>query len=123
MKQDERDLTLFSYFDANELMFNIGEKREWILYELGGISDRLIIMYSYYQNELSMNNDMTVYVLDTFVLNERKTNPLAGIGLNWIYTFWNCTWKEVHTKEELSEALKKLKVKFKLFNINSDFEK
>lgn len=123
MKQDEKDLTLFSYFDANELMFNISEKKEWIMYELGGISDRLIIMYSYYQNLLSMDNDMTVYVLDTFVLNDRKTNPLAGIGLKWIYTFWNCTWKEVHTKEELSEALKKLKVKFKLFNINSDFEK
>lgn len=123
MKQDEKDITLFSYFDANELMFNISDKREWIMYELGNISDRLIIMYSYYQNELSLNNDMTVYVLDTFVLNERKTNPLASIGLKWIYTFWNCTWKEVHTKEELSEALKKLKVKFKLFNINSDFEK
>ena len=123
MKQDEKDITLFSFFDANELMFNISEKREWVMYELGGISDTLIIMYSYYQNELSMNNDMTVYVLDTFVLNERKTNPLADIGLKWIYTFWNCTWKEVHTKEELSEALKKLKVKFKLFNINSDFEK
>ena len=122
MKQDEKDITLFSYFDANELMFNISEKREWVMYELGGISDTLIIMYSYYQNELSMNNDMTVYVLDTFVLNDKKTNPLAGIGLKWIYTFWNCTWKEVHTKEELSEALKKLKVKFKLFNINSDFE-
>ena len=122
MKQDEKDITLFSFFDANELMFNISEKREWVMYELGGISDTLIIMYSYYQNELSMNNDMTVYVLDTFVLNDKKTNPLAGIGLKWIYTFWNCTWKEVHTKEELSEALKKLKVKFKLFNINSDFE-
>lgn len=123
MKQDEKDITLFSFFDANELMFNITEKKEFILYELGGISDRLIIMYSYYQNLLSMNNDMIVYVLDTFELNDKKTNPLAGIGLKWIYTFWNCTWKEVHTKEELSEALKKLKVKFKLFNINSDFEK
>lgn len=123
MTQDEKDLTLFSYFDANELMFNISEKKEFILYELGGISDRLIIMYSCYKNLLSLNNDMTVYVLDTFVLNDTKTNPLAGIGLKWIYTFWNCTWKEVHTKEELSEALKKLKVKFKLFNINSDFEK
>ncbi len=122
MKQDEKDLTLFSIFDTNELMFNIADKREWIMYELGNISDRLIIMYSYYKHELILNNDMTVYVLDTFVLNERKTNPLASIGLKWIYTFWNCTWKEVHTKEELSEALKKLKVKFKLFNINSDFE-
>lgn len=124
MIQKDIDTTLFSIFDINELLYQVDGNREWVMYQLGDISDTLVIMYNRLTDNMSgwYNDEKSVFVLDTFILNERKTNPLAGIGLKWIYTFWNCTWKEVHTKEELSEALKKLKVKFKLFNINYDFE-
>ena len=124
MIQKDIDTSLFSIFDANELLYKVHGKREWIMYQLGNISDTLIIMYSRLTKYCNKYNDeeKSVFVLDNFELNDRKTNPLSSIGLNWIYTFWNCTWKEVHTKEEMLEALKKLKVKFKLFNVNSDFE-
>lgn len=124
MIQKDIDTSLFSIFDENELLYKVDGKREWIMYQLGNISDTLIIMYSRLTKYCNKYNDeeKSVFVLDTFELEERKTNPLSIIGLDWIYTFWNCTWKEVHTKEEMLEALKKLKVKFKLFNINSDFE-
>lgn len=127
MIQKDIDTSLFSIFDVNELLYKVDGKREWIMYHLGDISDTLVIMYNHltdnrgYWNKYN-DDEKSVFVLDNFELNDRKTNPLSSIGLNWIYTFWNCTWKEVHTKEEMLEALKKLKVKFKLFNINSDFE-
>ena len=127
MIQKDIDKTLYSIFDANELLYQVDGKREWIMYQLGNISDTLVIMYNRLTNErddwYKYEYEKSVFVLDTFELNDRKTNPLSIIGLDYIYTFWNCTWKEVHTKEEMLEALKKLKVKFKLFNINSDFEK
>lgn len=124
MIQKDIDTTLFSIFDMNELLYQVDGKREWIMYQLGNISDTLVIMYNRLTDDMSgwYNDEKAVFVLDTFELEERKSNPLSIIGLNWIYTFWKCTWKEVHTKEEMLEALKKLKVKFKLFNINSDFE-
>lgn len=127
MIQKDIDISLFSIFDVNELLYKVDGKREWIMYQLGDISDTLVIMYNYltdnrgYWNKYN-DDEKSVFVLDNFELNDRKSNPLSIIGLNWIYTFWKCTWKEVHTKEEMLEALKKLKVKFKLFNINSDFE-
>ena len=127
MIQKDIDTSLFSIFDVNELLYKVDGKREWIMYHLGDISDTLVIMYNRltdnrgYWNKYN-DDEKSVFVLDNFELEERKTNPLSIIGLNWIYTFWKCTWKEVHTKEEMLEALKKLKVKFKLFNINSDFE-
>lgn len=127
MIQKDIDTSLFSIFDVNELLYKVDGKREWIMYHLGDISDTLVIMYNHltdnrgYWNKYN-DDEKTVFVLDNFELNDRKSNPLSIIGLNWIYTFWKCTWKEVHTKEEMLEALKKLKVKFKLFNINSDFE-
>lgn len=127
MIQKDIDTSLFSIFDVNELLYKVDGKREWIMYQLGDISDTLVIMYNYltynrgYWNKYN-DDEKSVFVLDNFELNDRKSNPLSIIGLNWIYTFWKCTWKEVHTKEEMLEALKKLKVKFKLFNINSDFE-
>lgn len=127
MIQKDIDTSLFSIFDVNELLYKVDGKREWIMYHLGDISDTLVIMYNNltdnrgYWNKYN-DDEKSVFVLDNFELEERKTNPLSIIGLNWIYTFWKCTWKEVHTKEEMLEALKKLKVKFKLFNINSDFE-
>lgn len=127
MIQKDIDTSLFSIFDVNELLYKVDGKREWIMYQLGDISDTLVIMYNYltdnrgYWNKYN-DDEKAVFVLDNFELEERKTNTLSIIGLNWIYTFWKCTWKEVHTKEEMLEALKKLKVKFKLFNINSDFE-
>lgn len=127
MIQKDIDTTLYSIFDVNELLYQVDGKREWIMYQLGNISDTLIIMYNRLTDERNdwykYEYEKSVFVLDTFELNDRKTNPLSIIGLNCIYTFWKCTWKEVHTKEEMLEALKKLKVKFKLFNINSDFEK
>ena len=86
MIQKDIYTTLYSIFDVNELLYQVDGQREWIMYQLGNISDTLVLMY----------NRLT---------NERDD------------------WKEVHTKEEILEALKKLKVKFKLFNINSDFEK
>ena len=127
MNQKDIDTSLFSIFDMNELLYQVDCQREWIMYQLGDISDTLVIMY----NRLTDNSgiwykyeaEKSVFVLDTFELEDKKTNPLSIIDLVGIYTFWNCTWKEVHTKEEMIEALKKLKVKFKLFNINSDFEK
>jgi hypothetical protein len=124
MIQKDIDTTLFSMFDMNELLYQVDGKSEWIMYQLGNISDTLVIMFNRLTNDMSgwYNDEKAVFVLDTFELDDRKTNPLSIIGLDWIYTFWNCTWKEVHTKEEMLEALKKLKVKFKLFNINSDFE-
>ena len=126
MIQKDIDTTLFSIFDVNELLYQVDGKREWIMYHLGNISDTLVIMYNRLTDDRNdwykYEYEKSVFVLDTFELEKRKTNPLSIIGLNWIYTFWNCTWKEVHTKEEMLEALKKLKVKFKLFNINSDFE-
>jgi len=124
MKQKEIDSILFSMFNEDELMFNVDGQKEWAMYQLGEIKDTLVIMYNRLTDDMSgwYTYDKKVFVLDTFELNERKTNSLSYIGLNWIYSFWNCTWKEVHTKEEMLEALKKLKVKFKLFNINSDFE-
>ena len=127
MIQKDIDTSLFSIFDVNELLYKVDGKREWIMYHLGDISDTLVIMYNNltdnrgYWNKYN-DDEKSVFVLDNFELEERKTNPLSIIGLDWIHTFWNCTWKEVHTKEEMLEALKKLKVKFKLFNINSDFE-
>lgn len=127
MIQKDIDASLFSIFDVNELLYKVDGKREWIMYHLGDISDTLVIMYNHltdnsgYWNKYN-DDEKSVFVLDNFELEERKTNPLSIIGLDWIYTFWKCTWKEVHTKEEMLEALKKLKVKFKLFNINSDFE-
>lgn len=127
MIQKDIDTTLFSIFDVNELLYQVDGKREWIMYQLGNISDTLVIMYNRLTDDRNdwykYEYEKSVFVLDTFELEERKSNPLSIIGLNWIYTFWKCTWKEVHTKEEMLEALKKLKVKFKLFNINSDFEK
>ena len=127
MIQKDIDTTLYSIFDVNELLYQVDGKREWIMYQLGDISDTLVIMYNRLTDErddwYKYEYEKSVFVLDTFELEKRKTNPLSIIGLNCIYTFWNCTWKEVHTKEEMIEALKKLKVKFKLFNINSDFEK
>ena len=129
MIKKDIDASLFSIFDVNELLYQGDGKREWIMYKLGDISDTLVIMYNrltddrgYWKKYNEDEDEKSVFVLDNFELEERKTNPLSIIGLNWIYTFWNCTWKEVHTKEEMIEALKKLKVKFKLFNINSDFE-
>lgn len=124
MIQKDIDSTLHSIFDMNELLYQVDGKREWIMYQLGDISDTLVIMYNRLSDDMSKwyNDEKAVFVLDNFELEERKTNPLSIIGLDWIYTFWKCTWKEVHTKEEMLEALKKLKVKFKLFNINSDFE-
>jgi hypothetical protein len=124
MIQKDIDTTLFSIFDVNELLYQVDGKSEWIMYQLGNISDTLVIMFNRLTNDMSgwYNDEKAVFVLDNFELEERKTNPLSIIGLDWIYTFWNCTWKEVHTKEEMLVALKKLKVKFKLFNINSDFE-
>lgn len=124
MIQKDIDSTLYSIFDMNELLYQVDGKREWVMYQLGNISDTLVVMYNRLSDDMSgwYNDEKAVFVLDTFELEERKTNPLSIIGLDWIYTFWNCTWKEVHTKEEMNEALKKLKVKFKLFNINSDFE-
>lgn len=127
MIQKDIDTSLFSIFDVNELLYKVDGKREWIMYHLGDISDTLVIMYNYLNDDRGYwhkynEDEKSVFVLDNFELNDRKTNPLSIIGLNWIFTFWNCTWKEVHTKEEMLEALKKLKVKFKLFNINSDFE-
>jgi hypothetical protein len=124
MIQKDIDTTLFSIFDVNELLYQVDGKREWIMYHLGNISDTLVVMYNRLSDDMCgwYNDEKAVFVLDNFELEERKTNPLSIIGLNWIYTFWKCTWKEVHTKEEMLEALKKLKVKFKLFNINSDFE-
>lgn len=126
MIQKDIDTTLFSIFDVNELLYQVDGKREWIMYQLGNISDTLVIMYNRLTDDRNdwykYEYEKSVFVLDTFELEERKSNPLSIIGLNWIYTFWKCTWKEVHTKEEMLEALKKLKVKFKLFNINSDFE-
>jgi hypothetical protein len=124
MIQKDIDTTLFSMFDMNELLFQVDGQREWIMYRLGDIPDTLVIMYNRLTDDMSgwYNDEKAVFVLDNFELEERKTNPLSIIGLDWIYTFWKCTWKEVHTKEEMLEALKKLKVKFKLFNINSDFE-
>lgn len=127
MIQKDIDTSLFSIFDVNELLYKVDGKREWIMYQLGDVSDTLVIMYNRltdnrcYWNKYN-DDEKSVFVLDNFELNDRKSNPLSSIGLNWIYTFWKCTWKEVHTKEEMLEALKKLKVKFKLFNINSDFE-
>lgn len=127
MIQKDIDTTLYSIFDVNELLYQVDGKREWIMYQLGNISDTLVIMYNRLTNErddwYKYEYEKSVFVLDTFELDDRKTNPLSIIGLDYIFTFWNCTWKEVHTKEEMLEALKKLKVKFKLFNINSDFEK
>lgn len=127
MIQKDIDTTLYSIFDVNELLYQVDGKREWIMYQLGDISDTLVIMYNRLTDErddwYKYEYEKSVFVLDTFELEKRKTNPLSIIGLNCIYTFWKCTWKEVHTKEEMLEALKKLKVKFKLFNINSDFEK
>lgn len=124
MIQKDIDKTLFSIFDMNELLYQVDGKREWIMYQLGNISDTLVIMYNRLSDDMSgwYNDEKAVFVLDNFELEDCKTNPLSIIGLDWIYTFWKCTWKEVHTKEEMLEALKKLKVKFKLFNINSDFE-
>jgi hypothetical protein len=124
MIQKDIDTTLFSIFDVNELLYQVDGKREWIMYHLGNISDTLVVMYNRLSDDMSgwYNDEKAVFVLDNFELEERKTNPLSIIGLDWIYTFWKCTWKEVHTKEEMLVALKKLKVKFKLFNINSDFE-
>ncbi len=127
MIKKDIDASLFSIFDVNELLYQGDGKREWIMYKLGDISDTLVIMYNYLTDDRGYwhkynEDEKSVFVLDNFELEERKTNPLSIIGLNWIFTFWNCTWKEVHTKEEMLEALKKLKVKFKLFNINSDFE-
>lgn len=125
MIQKDIDTTLFSIFNNEEVLFNIDNNKEWIMYQLGNISDTLVVMYIVPTHDWYFDDfeyDKKVFVLDTFELDERKTNPLSIIGLNWIYTFWKCTWKEVHTKEEMLEALKKLKVKFKLFNINSDFE-
>ena len=129
MIKKDIDASLFSIFDVNELLYQGDGKREWIMYKLGDISDTLVIMYNrltddrgYWKKYNEDEDEKSVFVLDNFELNDRKSNPLSIIGLNWIYTFWNCTWKEVHTKEEMIEALKKLKVKFKLFNINSDFE-
>ena len=127
MIQKDIYTTLYSIFDVNELLYQVDGKREWIMYQLGDISDTLVIMYNRLTDErddwYKYEYEKSVFVLDTFELEKRKTNPLSIIGLNCIYTFWKCTWKEVHTKEEMLEALKKLKVKFKLFNINSDFEK
>lgn len=127
MIKKDIDASLFSIFDVNELLYQGDGKREWIMYQLGDISDTLVIMYNRLTNDMGYwqkynDDEKSVFVLDNFELNDRKSNPLSIIGLNWIYTFWKCTWKEVHTKEEMLEALKKLKVKFKLFNINSDFE-
>ena len=124
MIQKDIDTTLFSIFDVNELLFQVDGQREWAMYQLGNISDTLVIMYNRLTDDMSgwYNDEKAVFVLDNFELEDCKTNPLSIIGLDWIYTFWKCTWKEVHTKEEMLEALKKLKVKFKLFNINSDFE-
>ena len=124
MIQKDIDTSLFSIFDMNELLYQVDGQREWIMYNLGHIPDTLVIMYNHLTDDMRgwYNDEKSVFVLDTFELEEKKTNPLSIIGLNWIYTFWKCTWKEVHTKEEMLEALKKLKVKFKLFNINSDFE-
>ena len=127
MIQKDIDTSLFSIFDVNELLYKVDGKREWIMYKLGDVFDTLVIMYNHltdnrgYWNKYN-DDEKSVFVLDNFELNDRKSNPLSIIGLNWIFTFWKCTWKEVHTKEEMLEALKKLKVKFKLFNINSDFE-
>ena len=124
MKQIDIDTTMFSIFNSEELLFTIDGQKEWAMYQLGEIKDTLVIMYNRLTDDMRgwYNDEKSVFVLDTFELEEKKTNPLSIIGLNWIYTFWKCTWKEVHTKEEMLEALKKLKVKFKLFNINSDFE-
>ena len=125
MKQIDIDTTMFSIFNSEELLFTIDGQKEWAMYQLGERKDTLVIMYNRLTDDMRgwYNDEKSVFVLDTFELEEKKTNPLSIIGLNWIYTFWKCTWKEVHTKEEMLEALKKLKVKFKLFNINSDFEK
>ena len=109
MNQKDIDTSLFSIFDMNELLYQVDCQREWIMYQLGDISDTLVIMY----NRLTDNSgiwykyeaEKSVFVLDTFELEDKKTNPLSIIDLVGIYTFWNCTWKEVHTKEEMIEAL------------------
>ena len=91
MIQKDIDTTLFSIFDVNELLYQVDGQREWIMYHLGDIPDTLVIMYNRLTNDMSgwYNDEKAVFVLDTFELEDRKTNPLSIIGLDWIYTFWN----------------------------------
>ena len=77
MIQKDIDSTLHSIFDMNELLYQVDGKREWVMYRLGDIPDTLVIMYNRLTDDMSgwYYDDKSVFVLDNFELEDRKTNP------------------------------------------------